>query len=96
MPLFLKWRHALGESRDLMEVPGLLCGQGDDDDGFSAFVISGLFLWDCWVYCRNGVIVELSHDEVGSVYEPPSDRTLDSPGRPGAIRRSREPGASGS
>jgi hypothetical protein len=69
MPLFLKWRAAFGESRPLIEAPGLLMQSGDAD-GLSTLVVCALFLWDCWMYTGSQMIVLLSHDGFGTLYEP--------------------------
>lgn len=70
MPLFVRWRAAFGEMRTLAEAPGQLLDQGDHDDGLSVLIMACLFLWDCFIYLEEGVIVALSHDERGVVYEP--------------------------
>ena len=69
MPLFHRLRASLGETRNLFDVPGHLCEEGDEDDGLSVLSVSALFLWDCYVYSENEVIVALSHDEYGTIYE---------------------------
>ncbi len=68
MPIYTKWRSALGDTRALIEAPGHVVDPHEDDDGLSVLVMSALFLWDCWVYTENGTIVMISHDECGSVW----------------------------
>lgn len=82
MPLFTRWRAGFGENRMLIDAGGHLIEQGDDDDGLSVLIMAGLFLWDCWMYTEQGVIVALSHDEYGFVYEP---RDAVVPGRRAAL-----------
>ena len=82
MPLFTKWRAAFGEARTLVEAPGQLVQERDDNDGLSALIVAGLFLWDCWVYSERGIILEVSHDERWSVYKP---RDLDVPNLSSAL-----------
>lgn len=77
MPLFTRWRQALGEHRPLLEVPGhLVTWPADNDDGLSVLVVSMGFLWDCRIHSDNGTSFFISHDEYGYVLEPlanPSD-----------------------
>src|SRR5262245_11431719 len=68
MPLFIRWRAGFGETPNLADAPGQLIEQGDDDDGMSALIMAGLFLWDCYLYLEQGVVVALSHDELGVVF----------------------------
>jgi hypothetical protein len=71
MPLFARFRAALGEQRPLIDIPGhLVDGPKDDDDGLSVLVVSMLFLWDCWVFSAAGAVIWVSHDEIGTVFEP--------------------------
>jgi hypothetical protein len=70
MPLFVKWRAAFGESRPLAETPGHVIQRRDEADGLSALIVACLFSWDCWVYSDSRTIIRLSHDEVGTLYEP--------------------------
>jgi hypothetical protein len=57
-------RHALGETRSLVEAPGCLCDANDQDDGLSILLVNCLFLWDCWLLGADGSAVFLSHDQV--------------------------------
>jgi hypothetical protein len=68
MPLFSRWRASFGETRHLIDAPGHLVEEADADDGFSLFMMACLFLWDCWLYSEDGVIIALSHDEIGEVF----------------------------
>jgi hypothetical protein len=70
--LFTTWRAAFGETRSLMEAPGHLVEPHQDADGLSVLVVASLFLWDCWMYLETGLIVMISHDEVGLVLEDKS------------------------
>ena len=70
MPLFKTLRRALGEPRELIEIPGHLIEPSEAADGLSLLIVASLFLWDAWLYSRSGVVIELSNDEVGAVYEP--------------------------
>jgi hypothetical protein len=72
MPLFKTLRRALGEERELIEIPGHLIDPAESDDGLSLLIVACQFLWDGWLYSRSGVVVEVSNDEVGAVYEPSS------------------------
>lgn len=69
MPLFKLARRALGEDREPIQIPGHLIEPSEADDGLSLFIVSCLFLWDAWLYTPSGVIVEISNDEVGTLYE---------------------------
>jgi hypothetical protein len=69
MPLFLRWRAAFGDSRALTEAPGHLIQSSDREDGLSAFILGSLFSWDCWLYVGTGMVIQLSHDEIGVVFE---------------------------
>jgi hypothetical protein len=70
MPLFKTLRRALGEERELIEIPGHLIDPSEAEHGLSLLIVTCLFLWDGWLYSRSGVVIELSNDEVGTVYEP--------------------------
>jgi hypothetical protein len=76
LPLFTALRKAFGEHRNLMEAPGHLSGQGDDQDGLSFLLVGLLFLWDCWLYTETGTVVMSSHDEYGVVFVPSGGSTL--------------------
>jgi len=70
MPLFKTLRRALGEERALIEIPGHLIEPSEAADGLSLLLVTCLFLWDGWLYSRSRVVIEVSNDEVGTVYEP--------------------------
>ena len=70
MPLFKTLRRALGEERELIEIPGHLIEPSETKHGLSLLIVACLFLWDGWLYSRSGVVIEVSNDEVGTVYEP--------------------------
>lgn len=64
MPLFTRFREALGEHRPLIEVPGHLAQASDGDDSVSIITASILFLWDCYGISSTGRdAFYLSHDE---------------------------------
>jgi len=69
MPIYTKWRSALGDNRVMIEAPGHVVEPDEDDDGLSVLVMSALFLWDCWVYTENAAVVMISHDEFGTVFQ---------------------------
>lgn len=71
-PLLTALRAGFGERRSLIDVPGHLSEQGDDEDGLSFLIVGLLFLWDCWLYTKSGTVLMLSHDEYGIVFEPRS------------------------
>jgi hypothetical protein len=66
----MRLRQALGETRSLEEAPGCLCSARDDDDGLSLFVVSCMFLWDCWLFTRTGAAICLDHHARGRVLDP--------------------------
>ena len=70
IPLFKTLRRALGEERELIEIPGHLIDPSETEHGLSLLVVACLFLWDGWLYSRSGVVIEVSNDEVGTVYQP--------------------------
>ena len=77
MPLFKMLRRALGEERELIEVPGHVVEPSDANHGLSVLVLACLFLWDCWLYSGSGVIIEIHNDEGGTVYEPAGTHRVD-------------------
>jgi hypothetical protein len=63
-PLFMRFRQALGERRELIEAPGHLVSASDSDDGISVITTSLLFLWDCYGISSSGRdAFYISHDE---------------------------------
>jgi hypothetical protein len=50
IPLFMRFRQALGESRALIEAPGHLLEVDELDDAVSVLAIALLFGWDCHVF----------------------------------------------
>ena len=65
MPLFTRFRQALGESRPLIETPGHLVCASDSNDDVSIIVTSLLFIWDCYGISSSGRdAFYISHDEV--------------------------------
>jgi hypothetical protein len=54
MPLFTRFRQALGESRPLIESPGHLVAATDSDDAISIIATSLLFIWDCYGISSSG------------------------------------------
>ena len=64
MPLFTRFREALGEHRPLIEAPGHLVTAADMDDAVSIVATSLLFIWDCYGISSSGHdIFYFSHDE---------------------------------
>jgi hypothetical protein len=64
MPLFTRFREALGEHRPLIEAPGHLVTAADMDDAVSIVATSLLFLWDCDGISSSGrEAFHFSHDE---------------------------------
>jgi len=69
LPLIQTLRTAHGESRPLIEAPGLHFRASDDDAAFSFFILSALFLWDCYLLAPSGESgAFLSHDEFLRVF----------------------------
>jgi len=65
MPLFTRFRQALGESRPLIEAPGHLVASSDSDDAVSIIATSLLFIWDCYGISSSGQdAFYISHDEI--------------------------------
>ncbi|MCE9544271.1 MAG: hypothetical protein K8T25_01915 [Planctomycetia bacterium] len=66
MPLFTRFRQAVGERRPLIEAPGHLLTPDENDDGISILTISLEFIWDCHVLTASGRdAIFVSHDEWG-------------------------------
>lgn len=64
MPLFTRFRQALGESRPLKESPAHLVSVADGDDATSIIATSLLFVWDCYGISSSGRdAFYISHDE---------------------------------
>ena len=65
MPLFIRFRQALGESRPLIATPGHLISASDNDDAVSIIATSLLFIWDCYGISSSGRdAFYISNDEV--------------------------------
>jgi hypothetical protein len=47
MPLFTKFREALGEQRPLIEAPGHLVTPAEAGDAISIITVALLFIWNC-------------------------------------------------
>ena len=54
MPLFTRFREALGECRPLIEAPGHLVMPSDADDAVSIVSTALLFIWDCYGISSSG------------------------------------------
>ena len=66
LPLFTRFREALGEHRPLIEAPGHLLTPDESEDSVSILVVSLQFVWDCHILTASGRdAVFVSHDEVG-------------------------------
>ena len=64
MPLFTRFREALGERRNLIEAPGHLVTSADSDDAISIVATALLFVWDCYGISSSGRdAFYISHDE---------------------------------
>jgi hypothetical protein len=64
MPLFTRFREALGERRPLIETPGHIFTSADHEDAVSIVAMSLLFIWDCYGISASGRdAFYLSHDE---------------------------------
>lgn len=63
MPLFTRFREALGESRPVIEAPGHLIQAAALDDAVSVLAVAMLFFWDCHVFPASGPVFVTSHDE---------------------------------
>ena len=69
MPLFMRFREALGENRPLIDAPGHLLSKNEFDDAVSVLATSLLFLWDCHVFSdRGGRAFFCSHDEWNTLF----------------------------
>ena len=73
MPLFTRFREALGETRPLSEANAHEFDAPQSEDGESLLLLHCLFLWDCWVIAEGGTYIAFfCHDEWGQVFaEPP-------------------------
>ena len=66
MPLFTRFREALGVREELIDKCGHLVGSDEFEDAISIALFSGLFLWDCYVLPSSGRdFLFYSHDEIG-------------------------------
>ena len=64
LPLFIRFREALGEHRPLVEAPGHLAAPVDADDAISIIATSLFFIWDCYGISSTGRdAFYISHDE---------------------------------
>ena len=64
MPLFTRFRQALGEGRTLIESPGHLVSAADSDDAISVIATALFFFWDCYGISSSGRdAFFISHDE---------------------------------
>ena len=71
MPLFTRFREALGERRRLIEAPGHALLVHEFDDALSVLAVALLFIWDCHVFSGVGrPVFFCSHDETASLLVP--------------------------
>ncbi|MBV9656660.1 MAG: hypothetical protein JO295_00995 [Verrucomicrobia bacterium] len=64
LPLFTRFREALGEHRSLIETPGHVVTAAETDDAVSIIATSLLFMWDCYGISSSGCdAFYFSHDE---------------------------------
>jgi hypothetical protein len=54
LPLFSRFREALGERRSLREAPGHITTPADADDAVSIISTSLFFIWDCYGISSTG------------------------------------------
>lgn len=50
MPLFRRFRQALGEGRPLIDAPGHLLTPDEADDAVSILIVSLQFVWNCHIH----------------------------------------------
>ena len=66
MPMFTRFREALGIRGGLIDRRGHLVREEQFEDGLSVIAFAALFLWDCYILPSSGRdFVFYSHDEVG-------------------------------
>ena len=64
LPLWSRFREALGETRSLIDAPGHLVSNSDSEDGISIIALALLFVWDCYGISASGEdAFFISHDE---------------------------------
>jgi hypothetical protein len=64
MPLLLRLRQSLGESRSLTDYPAHLFSKTEVDDAISVVILALEFFWDCFLMGETGELtVFISHDE---------------------------------
>ncbi len=64
LPLFARFREALGEQRSLNEAPGHVAADSDTDDAVSIIAIALLFIWGCYGISSSGRdTFYFSHDQ---------------------------------
>jgi hypothetical protein len=64
LPLFTRFREALGERRPLIEAPGHLVDPAEIDDAISIVAICLFYFWDCYGISASGRdAFYISHDE---------------------------------
>jgi hypothetical protein len=72
MPIFARFREAIGERRGLSDAPGHIVTLSDRDDAVSVLSLALLFFWDCHVLSGDGHLVfSCSHDEWCAFLLPP-------------------------
>jgi hypothetical protein len=73
LPLFTRFRQALGEPRSLSAANAHLFESGQAEDGESLTILNCMFLWDCWLISEGGqYVLHLSHDEWGELFAEPA------------------------
>jgi hypothetical protein len=71
MPLFMRFRAALGEHRPLIQAPGHVVTAVEPDDAISVLAMSLFFFWDCHLLTAEpGPLFVCSHDEWASIFLP--------------------------
>jgi hypothetical protein len=61
MPLFSRFRQALGEHRPLIEAPGHLVTPDEIEDAVSILTVSLLFFWNCHLLTASVATLSLCH-----------------------------------
>jgi hypothetical protein len=73
MPLFTRFRQALGEPRPLSGANAQQFEGAQAEDGESLLILNCLFLWDCWLIAERGTyVLHFSHDEWGQLFAEPA------------------------
>ena len=78
LPLLVRLRQALGEMREIDDVPGHLLGADEREDAVSVLVLAMQFYWDCWIVAEDGRrVLFVSHDEYYDFFADDAARVED-------------------